>query len=42
LGGMLMQASTLITIIIIFVAVVLFSAVEVYRKQKFKVATTVA
>jgi hypothetical protein len=42
LGGMLVQASTLITIIIILVAVVLFTAVEVYRKQKFKVATTVA
>jgi hypothetical protein len=42
LGGMLMQASTLITIIIILVAVVLFTAVEVYRKQKFKVVTTVA
>ncbi len=42
LGGTLMQASTLITIIIIIIAVMLFLAVEVYRKQRFKGTEAVA
>ncbi len=42
LGATLMQASTLITIITIIMAVILFLIVEFYRKRKFKVTANVA
>jgi hypothetical protein len=42
LGGMLMQASTLITILIIIACVLSFTAVEVYRRRRIKSAPTAA
>ena len=42
LGGMLVQASTLITIIIIIVAVLLFVAVEVYLKRRVRATASTA
>ncbi len=39
LGSLLIPASALITIIIIFVAIILFAVVEVYRRRRVKQAT---
>jgi hypothetical protein len=41
MGGMLMQASTLITVLIIIAAVLAFTTVEVYRRRRINSAHTI-